>query len=33
VIIADQYDTRQLTAQLGYQFGSTFSWQGLNEGQ
>ena len=33
VILADLYDTRQLSAQLGYSYGSTFSWNSLNAGQ
>lgn len=30
VVLADLYDTRQLTAQLGYSYGSTFNWNTLN---
>lgn len=33
VMLADLYDTRQLTAQLGYSFGSTFSWSTLSNEQ
>lgn len=33
MILADLYDTRQLSAQLGYSYGSTFSWNSLNAGQ
>jgi len=31
VMLADLYDTRQLTAQLGYSYGSTFNWHSLSD--